>query len=159
MSLTTTITISSLCLVAARNRVLSSLDLMRWLLSTKIRVNLKIGTKNTRSGVPREQEGGMKTTLYRDNTTLRWTLFEDRVAPRHQWQLPDGVARCVCMLQLARTTTDGLSYMASCSTAAISSRVCGRWNRMTVMPTASFQRSLATCCCMVIPSLTPLPIS
>ena len=25
----------------------------------------------------------MKTTLYRDNTTLRWILFEDRVAPRH----------------------------------------------------------------------------
>ena len=35
----------------------------------------------------------MKTTLYRDNTTLRWILFEDRVAPRHQRQLPDGVDR------------------------------------------------------------------
>ena len=44
----------------------------------KIRVNLKIGTKNTRIGVPRELEGWMKTTLYRD--TLRWILFEDRVA-------------------------------------------------------------------------------
>ena len=58
----------------------------------------------------------MKTTLYRDNTTLRWTLFEDRVAPRHQRQLPDGVDRCDCMLQSARTTTDGVSYMASCRT-------------------------------------------
>ena len=37
----------------------------------KIRVNLKIGTKNTRIGFPRELEGWMKTTLYRDNTTLR----------------------------------------------------------------------------------------
>ena len=50
----------------------------------KIRVNLKIGTKNTRIGVPRELEERMKTTLYRDTTTLRWILFEDRVAPRHQ---------------------------------------------------------------------------
>ena len=83
----------------------------------KIRVNLKIGTKNTRIGVPRELEGWMKTTLYRDNTTLRWILFEDRVAPRHQRQLPDGVDRCVCMLQPARTTVDGVSYMASCRTA------------------------------------------
>ena len=41
----------------------------------KIRVDLKIGTKNTRIGVPRELEGWMKTTLYRDNTTLRWILF------------------------------------------------------------------------------------
>ena len=41
----------------------------------KIRVNLKIGTKNTRIGVPRELEVWMKTTLYRDNTTLRWILF------------------------------------------------------------------------------------
>ena len=57
----------------------------------KIRVNLKIGTKNTRIGVTRELEGWMKTTLYRDNTTLRWILFEDRVAARHQRQLPDGV--------------------------------------------------------------------
>ena len=85
----------------------------------KTRVNLKIGTKNTRIGVPRELEGWMKTTLYRDNTTLRWTLFEDRVAPRHQRQLPDGVDWCVCMLQPARTTTDGVSYMASCRTAMI----------------------------------------
>ena len=54
----------------------------------KIRVNLKIGTKNTRIGVPRELEAWMKTTLYRDNTTLRWILFEDRVAPRHHRQLP-----------------------------------------------------------------------
>ena len=83
----------------------------------KIRVNLKIGTKNTRIGVPRELEGWMKTMLYRYNTTLRWTLFEDRVAPRHQRQLPDGVDRCVCMLQPARTTIDGVSYMASCRTA------------------------------------------
>ena len=59
----------------------------------------------------------MKTTLYRDNTTLRWTLFEDRVAPRHQRKLPDGVGRCVCMLQPASTTTDGVSYMAYCRTA------------------------------------------
>ena len=59
----------------------------------------------------------MKTTLYRDDTTLRWTLFEDRVAARHQRQLPDGDDRCVCMLQPARTTTDGVSYMASCRTA------------------------------------------
>ena len=59
----------------------------------------------------------MKTTLYRDNTTLRWILFEDRVAPRHQRQLPNGVDRCVCMLQPARTTIDGVSYMASCRTA------------------------------------------
>ena len=83
----------------------------------KIRVNLKIGTKNTRIGVPRELEGLMTTTLHRDNTTLRWILFEDRVAPRHQRQLPDGVDRCVCMLQPARTTVDGVSYMASCRTA------------------------------------------
>ena len=83
----------------------------------KIRVNLKIGTRNTRIGVPRELEGWMKTTLYRDNTTLRWILFEDRVAPRHHRQLPDGVDRCVCMLQPARTTIDGVSYMASCRTA------------------------------------------
>ena len=75
----------------------------------KIRVNLKIGTKNTLIGVPRELEVWMKTTLYRDNTTLRWSLFEDRVAPRHQRQLPDGVDRCVCMLQPARTTVDGVS--------------------------------------------------
>ena len=34
----------------------------------------------------------MNTTLYRDKTTLRWILFEDRVAPRHQRQLPDGVS-------------------------------------------------------------------
>ena len=60
----------------------------------KIRVNLKIGTKNTRIGVPPELEG-IKTTLYRDNTTLRWIFFEDRVAPRHQRQLPDAVDRCV----------------------------------------------------------------
>ena len=59
----------------------------------------------------------MKTTLYRDNTTLRWILFEDRVAPCHQRQLPDGVDRCVCMLHPARTTIDGVSYMASCRTA------------------------------------------
>ena len=58
----------------------------------------------------------MKTTLHRDNTTLRWILFEDRVAPRHQRQMPDGVDRCVCMLQPARATTDGVS-MASCTTA------------------------------------------
>ena len=83
----------------------------------KIRVNLKIGTKNTRIGVPRELEVWMKTTLYRDNTTLRWILFEGRVAPRHQRQLPDRVDRCVCMLQPARTTIDGVSYMASCRTA------------------------------------------
>ena len=74
----------------------------------KIRVNLKIGTKNTRIGVPRELEAWMKTTLYRDNTTLRWILFEDRVAPRHHRQLPDGVDQCVCMLQPARTTVDGV---------------------------------------------------
>ena len=83
----------------------------------KIRVDLKIGTKNTRIGVPRELEVWMKTTLYRDNTTLRWILFEDRVAPRHHRHLPDGVDRCVCMLQPARTTVDGVSYMASCRTA------------------------------------------
>ena len=83
----------------------------------KIRVNLKDGTKNTRIGVPRELEEWMKTTLYLDNTTSRWILFEDRVAPRHQRQLPDGVDRCVCMLQPARTTVDGVSYMASCRTA------------------------------------------
>ena len=83
----------------------------------KILVNLKIGPKNTRIGVPRELEGWMKTTLYRDNTTLRWILFEDRVAPRHHRQLLDGVDWCVCMLQLARTTVDGVSYMASCRTA------------------------------------------
>ena len=83
----------------------------------KIRVNLKICTKNTRIGVPRELEGWLKTTLYRDNTSLRWILFEDHVAPRHQRQLPDGVDRCVCMLQPARTTVDGVSYMASCRTA------------------------------------------
>ena len=59
----------------------------------------------------------MKTTLYRDNTTSRWILLEDRVAPRHQRQLPDGVDPCVCMLQPARTTVDGVSYMASCRTA------------------------------------------
>ena len=82
----------------------------------KIRVNLKIDTKNTRIGVPRELKVWMKTTLYRDNTTLRWILFEDRVAPRHHRQLPDGVDRCVCM-QPARTTIDGVSYMASCRTA------------------------------------------
>ena len=58
----------------------------------------------------------MKITLFRDNTTLRWTLFEDRVASRHQRKLPNGVDLCVCMLQLARTTTDGVSYMASCRT-------------------------------------------
>ena len=83
----------------------------------QIRVNLEIGTKNRGIGVPRELEGWMKTTLYRDNTTLRWILFEDRVAPRHQRQLPDGVDLCVCMLQPARTTVDGVSYMASCRTA------------------------------------------
>ena len=54
----------------------------------------------------------MKTTLYRDNTTLRWILFEDRVAPRHHRQLPDGVDRCVCMLQPARTTVDGVTAMS-----------------------------------------------
>ena len=83
----------------------------------KIRVNLKIGTRNTRIGVPRDLEEWMKTTLYLDNTTSRWILFEDRVAPRHQRQLPDGVDRCVCILQPARVTVDGVSYMASCSTA------------------------------------------
>ena len=83
----------------------------------KIRVNLKIGTKNTRIGVPRELEAWMKTALCRDNTTLRWILFEDRVAPRHQRQLPDGVDRCVCMLQLVGTTIDGVSDVASCRTA------------------------------------------
>ena len=55
----------------------------------KIRGNLKIGTKNTRIAVPRELER----------------------------QLPDGVDRCFCMLQPARTTIDGVSYMASCRTA------------------------------------------
>ena len=83
----------------------------------KIRVNLKIDTKNTRIGVPRELEEWMKTTLYRDNTTLRWIIFEDRVSPRHHRQMPDGVDRCVCMLQPARTTIDGVSYMASCRNA------------------------------------------
>ena len=83
----------------------------------KIRVNLKIGTRNTRIGVPRELEGWMKTTLYLDNTTSRWIFFEDRVAPRHQRQLLDGTDRCVCMLQPARATVDGVSYMASCRTA------------------------------------------
>ena len=83
----------------------------------KIRVNLTIGTKNTRIGVPRELEVWMQTTLYRDDTILRWILFEDRVVPRHQRQLPDGVDRCVCMLQPARTTVDGVSYMASCRIA------------------------------------------
>ena len=77
----------------------------------------QIGPKNTRSGVPHELEVWMETTLYRDNTTLRWILFEDRVAPRHHRQLPDGVDRCVCMLQPARTTVDGVSHMASCRTA------------------------------------------
>ena len=83
----------------------------------KIRVNLKVGTKNTRIGVPRELEAWMKTTLHRDNTILRWILFEDRVAPRHQRQLPDGVDRCVCMLQPTKTTANNISYMASCRTA------------------------------------------
>ena len=83
----------------------------------KIPVNLKIGTKNTRIGVPRELEEWMKPRFIATNTTLRWILFEDRVAPRHQRQLPDGVDRCVCMLQPARTTVDGVSYMASCRTA------------------------------------------
>ena len=59
----------------------------------------------------------MKTTIYRDKASLRWILFEDRVAPRHHRQLPDGVDRCVGMLQPARTTLDGVSYMASCRTA------------------------------------------
>ena len=59
----------------------------------------------------------MKTSLYRDNTTLRWILFKDRVAPRHQRQLLDGVDRCVCMLQPAKTTIDGVSKMASCRSA------------------------------------------
>ena len=71
----------------------------------KIRMNLKIGTKNTRIGVPRELEVWMKTTFYRDNTTLHWILFEDRVAPRHHRQLPDGVDRCVGMLQPALTVS------------------------------------------------------
>ena len=47
----------------------------------EIRVNLKIGTKNTRIGVPRELEKWMKTTLYRDNTTLCW--FFSRIVLRH----------------------------------------------------------------------------
>ena len=80
----------------------------------KIRLNLKVGTNNTRFGVPRDLEGWMKTTLYRDNTTLHWIVFEDRVALRPQRHLPGGVDRCVCKLQPARTTTDGGSYMASC---------------------------------------------
>ena len=83
----------------------------------KIRVNLKIGTKNTRIGFPRELEGWMKTTLYLDNTTSRWILFEDHVAPRHHRQLLDGDDQCVCMLQPTRTTVDGVSYMASSRTA------------------------------------------
>ena len=94
----------------------------------KIRVNLKIGTKNTRIGVPRELEGWMKTTLYRDHTTLLWILFEDRVASRHHRQLPDGVDRCVCMLQPARTT--------------ISSRMRDRWSKMIFLSAASSQHSL-----------------
>ena len=78
----------------------------------KILVNLKIGTKNTRIGVPRELEGWMKTTLYRDNTTLRWILFEDRVAPRHHRQLPDGVDRCVCICNLqGRPLTVSLTWL------------------------------------------------
>ena len=67
----------------------------------KIRVNFKIGTRNTPIGVPRELEGWMKTTLYLDNTTSRWILFEDRVAPRHQRQCRMeliGVSAC-CNLQ------------------------------------------------------------
>ena len=76
----------------------------------KIRVNLKIGTKNTRIGVPRELEG----SLSRQHDLA---LDSFRVAPRHHRQLPDGVDRCVCMLQPARTTVDGVSYMASCRTA------------------------------------------
>ena len=82
----------------------------------KIRLNLKIGTKKTRIGVPRDLERWTKTTLYLDSTTLRW-IFEDRVARRHQRQLLVGVDRCVCMLQLAKATVDGVSYMASCRTA------------------------------------------
>ena len=31
--------------------------------------------------------------------------------------MPDGVDRCICMLQPARATVDGVSYMASCRTA------------------------------------------
>ena len=58
----------------------------------------------------------MKTTLYRDNTTLRWILFEDRVAPRHQRQLPDGVDRLRLHVATARTTIDGVSHTASCRT-------------------------------------------
>ena len=73
----------------------------------KIRVNLKIARKTH----------GVDDTLYRDNTTLRWILFEDRVASRHQRQLPNGVDQCVCMLQPARTTIDGVLQMASCRTA------------------------------------------
>ena len=47
----------------------------------KIRVNLKIGTRNTRIGVPRELEEWIKTTLYLDNTTSRWILL--RTVLRH----------------------------------------------------------------------------
>ena len=128
----------------------------------KIRVNLKIGTKNTRIGVPRELKGWMKTTLYRDNTTLRWILFEDRVAPRHQRQLQDGVDRCVCMLQPARTTIDGVSYMASCRTAMsrgqrrVSSRMHDRWSKTTVLSAASLQHSLSKICCIVMSNPTHL---
>ena len=120
----------------------------------KIRVNLKIGTKNTRIGVPHELEVWMKTTLYRDNTTLCWILFEDRVAPRHQRQLPDGVDRCVCMLQPARTTIDGVSYMTSC-------RAMSRGQRRVFESHARQmeQDSFETICCIVMSSPTSLPIS
>ena len=118
----------------------------------KIRVNLKIGTKNTRIGVPRELEGWKKTTLCRDNTTLRWILFEDRVAPRHQRQLPDGVDRCICMLQPARTTVDGDS-------AVFSSRMHDIWSKTIVLSAASLQHSLATICSILMSNPTPLPIS
>ena len=117
-SLTTTIIISSPCLLAARNRVSSFLVQTSSILSTKFASREPQNGHEEHAHWCATRAGGwMKTTLYRDKTTLCCTLFEDRVAPRHQRELPDGVDRCVCILQFARTTTDGVSYMASCRTA------------------------------------------
>ena len=132
-----------------------------------IRVNLKIGTKNTHIAVPRVLEEWMKTTLYRDNTTLRWILFEDRVAPRPQRQLPDGVRRGVCMLQPARTTVDGVSYMASCRTALSRGqrRVFESHARQIeqddrfVSGVLTSQHSLVKICCIMMSNPTHLPTS
>ena len=115
----------------------------------KIRVNLKIGTKNTRIGVPRELEGWMKNHALSRQHNLALDSFRGSCCATPSATIADGVDRCVCMLQPARTTVDDVSYMASCRTAMsrgqrrVFESHARQLSKMTVLSGASSQHSLA----------------